>query len=161
MTDRGEYISTESIAPGVKVIIEISKEVRISIFDYALGAAILGLIPIYGRWIPEIRLTLLSLLNLKMIVNVGRFWGYHKSQRKLAIAGFVFGIVGSFALAIMAWLTVFAIGLFLPLIDSFARPIGYGVLTWNIGNAVSRYYYDPRIPNMKALQKAIDFRDRK
>ena len=157
MADREEYISTQSIAPGVRVIIEIGKRVRNSTFDYALGAAILGLIPVYGRWIPEIRLILLTLLNLKMIVDIGRFWGYHKGQGGLAIAGCFFGIIGSFILAIMAWLTVFAIGLFIPLVDSLARSIGYGVLTWNIGRTVSRYYYSPQTLDLQALQRVIEF----
>ncbi|MEL6927963.1 MAG: hypothetical protein AAFO95_04940, partial [Cyanobacteria bacterium J06600_6] len=53
-----ESISTRAIAPGVRVIIKIGQRVRNSIFDYALGAAIIGLIPVYGRWIPEIRIAL-------------------------------------------------------------------------------------------------------
>ena len=152
-----EFVAASSIAPGVKVIIEIGQRVRNSILDYALGAAILGLIPVYGRWIPEIRLTLLTLLNLKMTFNIGRFWGYHKGQGNLAIAGCILGIIGSFALAIMAWIVVFAIGLFTPFVDSLARPIGYSVLTWNIGRAMSRYYYSPQTLDIEALQKAIEF----
>ncbi|MDJ0568199.1 MAG: hypothetical protein QNJ53_04060 [Pleurocapsa sp. MO_192.B19] len=152
-----EYIPTKAIAPGVKIIIRIGQRVRNSILDYALGAAILGLIPVYGRWIPEIRLILLAVLNFKMILNIGRFWGHHKGQASLAIVGCIFAIIGSVVLAVMAWLTIFALGLFIPLVDSLARAIAYSVLTWNIGHAVSRYYYSPQTLDTAALQKALQF----
>lgn len=152
-----EYLSSKAIAPGVRVIIEIGRKVRNSILDYALGAAILGLIPVYGRWIPEIRLTLLAVLNIKMVVNIGAFWGYHKGQGNLAIFACIMAIFGSFLLSIMTWLIIFAIGLFIPLVDSLARAIAYGVLTWNIGRAVSRYYYSPQTLDTEALAKAIQF----
>lgn len=152
-----EYLSSKAIAPGVRIIIKIGQRVRNSILDYALGAAILGLIPVYGRWIPEIRLILLGVLNLKMIFNIGGFWGYHKGQGSLAIARSIFAVIGSFALAILAWLTIFAVGLFIPLVDSLARAIAYGVLTWNIGQAVSRYYYSPQTLDLAALEKALQF----
>ena len=148
---------SSEIVPGLKIIIGIGQQVRNSIFDYALGAAILGLIPIYGRWIPELRLILLTVLNFKMIWNIGRFWGNHRGQGALAIASSLLAIIGSFALAVLAWLIVFAIGLFIPLVDSLARAIAYGVLTWNIGQAVSRYYYSPQTLNVAALQKALQF----
>ena len=152
-----ESISAKSIASGVRIIIAIGRRVRNSILDYALGAAILGLIPIYGSWIPAIRIALLVVLNLKMIVNVGRFWGYHKGQGNLTIIGCLFSIIGALALGIVAWLVVFLIGLFIPLVDSLARAVAYGVLTWNIGRAVSRYYYSPQTLDTEALQKALEF----
>ena len=150
-------LSTKAIAPGVRIIIRIGQRVRNSILDYALGAAILGLIPLHGGWLPWIRLTLLAILNLKMIINVGHFWGHHKGQGNLAIIGCILAIVGSFALATMTWLAIFTIGLFIPLVDSLARAVAYGVLTWNIGLAVSRYYYSPQTLDTKALQKALQF----
>lgn len=152
-----EYLSARAIAPGVRIIIKIGQRVRNSILDYALGAAILGIVPVYGSWIPEIRLTLLLILNIKMIVNIGRFWGYHRGQDKFAIFSCVLGILAAFILGTIAWITVFAIGLFIPLLDGLARALAYGVLTWNIGFAVSKYYYSPRRLNTEALQKAIQF----
>ena len=156
-SSKKESIAAKAIAPGVRVIIKIGQRVRNSIFDYALGAAILGLIPVYGRWIPEIRLTLLALLNLKMIVNIGGFWGYHRGQGSLAILGCILAIIGSFALGILAWLGVFMAGLFIPYLDSLARAVGYGIFTWNVGRAVSQYYYSPQTLNIEALRKALRF----
>ena len=148
---------SSDIAPGLKIIISIRQRVRKSILDYALGAAILGLIPIYGNLIPALRLILLAALNLKMIVNIGRFWGYHRGQGSLEFIGCILAIIGSFILSIFAWLGVFTVGLFIPLVDSLARAIAYAVLTWNIGRAVSRYYYSPKTLDIEALVKAIRF----
>jgi len=148
---------SSDIAPGLRIIIGIGQQVRESILDYALGAAILGLIPIYGSWIPEIRLIILTALNFKMIWSISRFWGNYKGQGGLAVINSLFSIIGSFALAILAWLIIFLIGLFIPLVDSLARAIAYGVFTWNIGMTISHYYYSPRTLDIKALQKALKF----
>ena len=153
-----DSIAARAIAPGVRVIIKIGQRVRNCIFDYALGAAILGLIPVYGRWIPAIRVGLLALLNLKMIVNIGGFWGYHRGQGSLAIFGCVLAIVGAFALGILSWFAVFIAGLFVPFLDSLARAVGYSIFTWNVGKAVSQYYYSPQMLNIEALCKALRFR---
>ena len=156
-SEKRESIAARSIAPGIRVIIKIGQRVRNSIFDYALGAAILGLIPAYGRWIPEIRVILLALLNLKMLVNIGGFWGYHQGQGSLAIFGCILAIIGAFALGILSWFTVFIAGLFIPFLDSLARAVGYSIFTWNVGKAVSQYYYSPHMLNIKALRKALRF----
>ena len=148
---------SSDIAPGLKIIIDIGQRVKKSILDYALGAAILGLVPIYGRGIPALRLILLAALNLKMMVNIGRFWGYHRGQGSLEFIDCILAIIGSFVLSIFAWLGVFSVGLFIPLVDSLARAIAYGVLTWNIGRAVSRYFYSPKTLDKEALVKAIRF----
>ncbi|MEM7758881.1 MAG: hypothetical protein AAGF83_06425 [Cyanobacteria bacterium P01_G01_bin.67] len=152
-----ECLSDSKITSGIELIIAIGKRVRNSVLDYALGAAILGLIPVYGRWIPEIRFALLTILNLKMVVNIGRFWGYHKNQDILVIVGSILGLLASFTLAMMTWLIIFAIGLFVPLVDSLARACAYGIFTWSIGHTISRYYYSPQNLDTKALQRAFQF----
>ena len=150
-----DLLVDSKITSGIELIIAIGKRVRNSVLDYALGAAILGLIPVYGRWIPAIRVTLLAILNLKMVLNIGRFWGYHKNQDILVIAGCILGLFASFALALLTWLVIFAIGLVIPFVDSLARACAYGILTWSIGHTVSRYYYSPQHLDPQALQKAF------
>lgn len=152
-----ECFYDEKITSGIELIITIGKRVRNSILDYSIGAAILGLIPVYGRWIPEIRIALLTALNLKMIFNIGRFWGNHQNQDILVIVGCILALLASFALALLTWVIVLGIGLLVPLVDSLARAFAYGVLTWSIGHAVSRYYYSPQVLDTKALQKALRF----
>ena len=148
---------SSDIAPGLKIIIGIGQRAKDSILDYVFGAAILGLIPIYGPWVPEVRIILLTALNLKMIWNVGRFWGNYRGQGSLALMGSLFSVIGSVILAVLAWLIIFGIGLFIPLVDSLARAIAYSVLTWNIGMVASRYYYSPQALDITTLQKALKF----
>ncbi|MEO0836876.1 MAG: hypothetical protein AAFY16_13080 [Cyanobacteria bacterium J06642_3] len=152
-----ECLSDSKITSGIELIIAIGKRVRSSVLDYAMGAAILGVIPAYGPWIPEIRIALLTMLNLKMLINIGRFWGYHKNQDILVIVGCILSLLASFALAMMTWIVIFAIGLFIPLVDSLARGCAYGILTWSIGHTVSRYFYSPQHLDNKALQRAFRF----
>ena len=149
--------SIESITPGIKVIIVIDKQVRASIVDYALGAIIIGLIPFYGRWITGLRIVALSLLNLKMAFNVGRFWGYHSGQGIIEVIGLVLGIIGALALSIFTWIMVFTLGLFVPLVDSLARGAAYGTLTWGMGISISKYYFSARDLDSKALERAWTF----
>ena len=159
MVDRNQYRKTDytinSIVPGVKLIETIARKVKNAIIDYALGAAILGAIPVYGRWIPLLRVALLIVLILKMVKDIRRFWGDRQDRRVRAVFSCILGIIGSVALALIAWLGVLLLSLLIPFIDVLARAIAYGVLTFNIGLTMSRYHYSPLTSNLKALQKAL------
>ena len=161
MVDRNQHRETDytvnSIIPGVKLIESIARKVKSIIIDYVLGAAILGVIPIYGRWIPLLRVALLIVLILKMVRDIRRFWGDRPDRRVGAVLRCVLGIIGSAALALIAWLGVLLLSLLIPFIDIIARAIAYGVLTFNIGRTMSHYYYNPQTSNLKALQKALKF----
>ena len=147
----------KSIVPGIKLILAIAKKVKKLILDYALGAAILGIIPVYGRLIPLIRVILLLILNLRMSRDIARFWGYHRRQNWAETISCIFGIVSSLVLGLVAWLVVLVLAIWIPFIDILARAIAYGVLTFNIGRTVSHYYYSPQSLDLKALQKALKF----
>ena len=146
-----------SIVPGIELIVAIAKKVRRSISDYALGAAILGTIPIYGRWIPLLRVFLLIGLNYKMSRDIARFWGYHQRQSWGETISCIFGIISSLVLGLITWLGVLLLGIWIPFVDILARAIAYSVLTFNIGRTVSHYYYSPQTLDSKALQKALKF----
>lgn len=112
--------------------------VRDLILDYALGASILGLIPIPGLF--TVKLLLAAGLILKMIWDIGKLWGFRKGQDFLAIAGSFFGGLGALAMAFTAWLTMFGVGLFVPYIKSFALAAALFTLTWSIGQATKQFY---------------------
>jgi uncharacterized protein (DUF697 family) len=112
--------------------------VRDLILDYALGASILGLIPIRGLF--TVKLLVAAGLILKMIWDIGKLWGFRKGQDFLAIAGSFFGGLGALAMAFTAWLTMFGIGLFVPYIKSFALAAALFALTWSIGQATKQFY---------------------
>ena len=70
-------------------LVEINKEIRDLIIDYAIGAAILGLNPLPGTM--TVTLLAASVLLLKMMRDIGAKWGYPKGQDALAIGGNLFG----------------------------------------------------------------------
>ena len=151
------FYDENSIVPGIQLLLAIAKKVKRSILDYALGAAILGIIPVYGRLIPLIRVILLLSLNFKMSRDIARFWGYHRRQNWGETISCIFGIFSSLVLGFIAWLIVLLLAIWIPFIDILARAIAYGVLTFNIGRTVSHYYYSPQSLDLKALQKALKF----
>ncbi len=99
------------------------RQIRNLILDYAMGVSILGLIPIPG--ILMIKLLIAAVLILKMIRDIGSAWQFVKGQDLFAIAGNVFGGLGAFAMAFMAWLTLFCIGLFVPYVGVSRSPRVY------------------------------------
>lgn len=127
----------ETIAPKPHLI-EINKEIRDLIIDYAIGAAILGLNPLPGTL--TVTLLAASVLLLKMMRDIGSRWGYPKGQDLLAIGGNFFGGFGSFWIAFMAWISMYVTGLFVPFVGSFAVALSLFALTWRIGQATHLYY---------------------
>lgn len=121
------------------------REVRDLILDYAIAAALIGLIPLP---VPlTIKLLITNILELKMMRDVGSKYGYPKGQDLLAIAGNIFGGIGAYAIALMAWVTVFCIGLFFPVIGSFAISASLFTLTWALGQVTLQFYASGRQRN--------------
>ena len=112
--------------------------VRDLILDYALGASILGLIPIPGLF--TVKLLVAAGLILKMMWDIGKLWGFRKGQDFLAIAGSFFGGLGALAMAFTAWLTMFGVGLFVPYVKSLALAAALFTLTWSLGQATKQFY---------------------
>lgn len=145
------------VIPELQVIRLIDRRVRSIIFDYALGALILGVIPLYGVWVPPLRVACLILLNLKMVISVGHYWGYHNGRFILTYLTVILTILRSFLLAMLVWVGVLLVGLFIPYADSLARAVAYGFLTVSIGNYLSHYFYRPGILDGEALGRAMKF----
>jgi uncharacterized protein (DUF697 family) len=119
-------------------------KVRSMILDYAMGAALLGLNPIRGTL--TITLLIVAALIIKMIIDIGSKWGYAKGQDPLAIIGYIFGFLGAFALALMAWVTMLCFGLFVfaPLFSGFAKSAAFFTLTWTLGQVTNQFYASGR-----------------
>ena len=118
------------------------RESRNLVFDYALGVSILGLIPISGR----LTLKLLVAIGLlgKMLWALAVKWQFPKGQDILAVAGYLFGFLGALAMAFMAWLTLLAIGLFIPYVSSFKMAAALFTLTWMLGQNTNQFYASGR-----------------
>jgi hypothetical protein len=106
--------------------------------DYALGAAILGLNPFPN--LLTVTLICACGLVLVMIRHIGKKWEFVQGQNGFAIAGNLFGGLGALAMAFMAWLTLTAIGFFVPIVDRFAISAALFTLTWMMGLATNQYY---------------------
>ncbi len=107
-----------------------------------MGAALIGLNPFRGTL--TLTLLVVGVLILKMIWDIGSKWGYTKGQDPLAIAGNIFGFLGAFALALMAWVTIFCFGLFMPLLSGFAISAAFFTLTWTLGQVTNQFYASGR-----------------
>lgn len=118
------------------------RKIRHLILDYAIGVSILGLIPIPK--ILTLKLLVALLCILKMRWDIGVRWRFAKGQDFLAIAGHFFGLLGAFALAFMAWLTLFGIGLFVPYLGNLAIAAALFTLTWMLGQTTHQFYASGR-----------------
>ncbi len=119
-------------------LLQRHRQIRNLILDYAIGSAIIGLNPFRGTL--TVTLLVVGVLILKMIWDIGSKWGYTKGQDPLAIAGNLFGSLGAFALAFMAWVTMFCFGLVVPLFSGFAITAAFFTLTWTLGQVTNQFY---------------------
>lgn len=115
----------------------VRRRVRNLIFDYALINAILGLNPVPGLALPVAVLVLCVLF--KMMRTIARMWGYPQQQDLLARIGNLFGGIGAVAIASMAWLTFFGIGIVVPVVRGLAYSAAFFTLTWMIGESTNSY----------------------
>jgi hypothetical protein len=114
------------------------RRIRTLILDYAMGSTLIGLNPFHG--VLTLTLVIVGLLVSKMIWDIGHLWGYTKGQDFLAVAGILFGFLGAFGLAFMAWLTMFSLGVFVPLFSGFAKSAAFFTLTWTLGQVTNQFY---------------------
>jgi hypothetical protein len=124
-------------------ILRIGRKARALVLDYALGASILGLIPIGG--LLTLKLLIFMVLIAKMIWDLGVIWQFPLHRDPLAIAGYVAGWIGGVTMALFAWLTFFAIGIYVPYIRSFAIAFALFTFIWIIGQATNHFYQVGRL----------------
>ena len=113
-------------------------QVRSLILDYALGLAIVGLLPIPR--LLTLKLIVALGLVLKMIWDIGKLWRFRKGQDLLAIVGVLFGSLGAAAMSFTAWLTLFGLGVVVPALKGLAFAAALFTLAWALGQAISQFY---------------------
>lgn len=139
MFERSQDTDTEDeLLTTPPLLIKRHRKIRNLVLDYAMGAAIIGLNPFRG--ILTLVLVVVGVLIFKMIWDIGSKWGYTKGQDFLAITGNIFGFLGAFALALMAWVTMFCLGLYVPLFSGFAISAAFFTLTWTLGQVTNQFY---------------------
>ena len=128
---------------------DLFRDIRNLILDYALGVSLLGLVPADNSL--TIKLIIAGAINIKMMWDVGKRWGFIKGQDILAVVGNFFGALGSIALGVMAWLTFFGVGLFVPYVGGFKIAAALFTTTWMIGQATHQFYANGRSDSQGAI----------
>lgn len=143
--DVAESFSTPSLSTTAgQIPVRKEREIRNLVLDYAIGVSLLGLIPVRG-WL-MVKLLVAAGLILKMMRDVGARWGFPGGQDPLALAGNIFGGLGAFAIALMAWATLLTLGLFVPYVGRFAIAAALFTLTWTLGQVTNQFYASGRRP---------------
>lgn len=132
---------TPSPVPSVR---RQGRRVRDLILDYALGSAILGLLPISRLF--TLKLLLAFGLIIKMSWDIGKAWHFRPGQDLLARIGVFFGSLGALAMAFMAWLTFWGLGVFVPYLQGLALAAALFTLSWGQGQVVNQFYASGEMP---------------
>lgn len=146
----------ESLVAGIQVVSQHNRRARDLILDYALGAAIIALIPIAmpGFWLMQI--LALTILLVKMRRDIAALWGFPKGHGFLAFAGSWFGSLGALAIALMAGLTLLGIGAFVPLVEGLALAAAFATLTWALGQVTNQFHFSSGRMDQIAFQRMLE-----
>lgn len=146
-------LSGRGMVLGMRWLVTHSEKMRDRILDYALGAAILALIP---SPIPLLRLLLLVILLFWMRRDIKRHWGAPRRKDLLALAGFSFGLLGAMLLGGLAGSTLLLISLRLVALRPLALSIAYFTLTWSLGQITNQYYLSGCRLDIESLRQVAD-----
>lgn len=144
-----------SALSGMASLIRREGDIRQLIFDYAMGAAIVGLIPLTGGGTLEVKLLAVLLLNLKMMWDIRHLWGQPQGQGALAALGNIFGALGAIIAGFLAWGTLVGLGVIFPYLGAFAKAAGFATATWVVGQATNQFYTSAKHPDLRALKRAF------
>jgi len=146
-------VSGRGIVLGMRRLINHSRQIRSLILDYALGAAIIGVIPL-----PQLlTIQLLAVLALIFIMlrDIGSRWGFPRGVDGLALVGNLFGFMGACAIAFMAWLSFFGLGLIAPPLRTLTLAAAFASFTWAIGQITNQYYMSSSRLDVTALRRVL------
>ena len=146
---------TNSALAGITALVGREGKVRRLIFDYALGAAIVGLIPINGGGSLEVKLLAVLALILKMSWDIRNLWGKPRGQDLLALIGRGFGFLGAVLAGFLAWSTMIGLGTVIPYMGAFGKAAAFATATWTVGQSTNQYYTSPKRPDLSALKRVF------
>ncbi len=144
-----------STLTGMSALIVREGQVRRLILDYALGAAIVGLIPLRGGGSLEVKLLLVLGLILKMVWDIRNLWGRPQGQDVLAVVGNLFGFVAAVIMGLLSWASLIGLGGVVPYMGAFAKAVGFATATWIAGQSTNQFYTSPQRPDLTALRRAF------
>lgn len=144
-----------SALSGMAYLIGREGDIRRLIFDYSMGAAIVGLVPLTGGGTLEIKLIVVLGIILKMIWDIRNLWGRPQGQDILAVIGNMFGFIGAVLAGFLAWGTMIGLGVVIPYAGAFAKAAGFATATWIAGTATNQFYTSQKRPDFAALKRAF------
>lgn len=144
-----------SALAGMAALIGREGDVQRLIFDYALGVAIVGLVPLRGGGSLEIKLLVVLGLVLKMTWDIRHLWGQPQGQGFLALMGNLFGFFAAVLSGFLAWVTLVGLGVVVPYVSAFAHAAGFATATWVAGQATNQFYTSQSRPDLTALKRAF------
>lgn len=137
------YDTTDSStsSPGIvssSTIFQRYRAIQSMVMDYALGTAIVGLNP-FQSWL-TVTLCIALALILKMLWDIRRKWHLSGGYNVLAIASYLFNLLGALAMGFMALLTLIFIGVSFPIMTRFALPAALMTITWITGAVTNQFF---------------------
>ncbi|MEM7770327.1 MAG: DUF533 domain-containing protein [Cyanobacteria bacterium P01_A01_bin.37] len=125
------FLADQSIIVGMRRIVEHSHQARRLVFDYAVGVAIVGLIPGGRLW--PIQVLAIALLLIKMMRDIRFHWGFPKGPSLDVILGHLSRGMSALIMTGVAWLCLFILSLLLPSLRGLALAISAFTLAWSLG----------------------------
>ena len=98
------------------------RTIQSMVVDYALGVAIIALNPF--RSLLVLTLCVAGALILKMMWDIRHKWHFAGRHSVLAIASYLFNLLGALTMGFMALLTLIFIGVVFPVMPRFGLAIG-------------------------------------
>lgn len=124
---------------------KVNFKVRNLILDYALGAAIVALLPISN--IVLLQAIALVVLNIFLVRGIASLWRFQKGGDLLARVGIIFGIAGSILIGFVAWLCLLIVSVWITSVwvaGLRLMVLAPGVIAfcyfWGIGQTVHYFY---------------------
>ncbi len=133
----------------------LNRQTRGVILDFALGAAIVALIPIpYTIFLKIIIVPVLLGLLVKRIL---RLWQGYKPDVVAKLSLFV-GLAGGMLLGVLAWLGGVALGVTVPWLAGLAPGFAVFALFWGVGQAIKQCYVSG-LPGVTEKPYLVDQQD--
>lgn len=146
---------TDSALSGMASLIGRAGEVRRMIFDYAMGAAIVGLIPLNGGGTLEIKLVIVLALILKMTWDISKQWGQPRGQGLPVIVSSIWGLMWAGIAGLLVWSIMIGLSVVVPYAGAFAKAAGFATGTWIAGQTIDQFYTTAKRPDFSALKRAF------
>jgi hypothetical protein len=138
--------------PSSKVL---NRKVRGVILDFALGAAIVALLPIpYSIFLKIIALPVLMVLMVKRVL---RLWQGYKPD-SVAKLSLLVSLAGALLLGIVGWFGGIVLGTVVPWLSELGPGFAFFALFWGVGQALNHCYLSglPEVTTESSLMAKQD-----